>query len=189
MENNFDFFNKAVDFAIKAHDGMVRKGHGSPYAIHLFECVSIAETMTNNIDVLCACLLHDTVEDTCVTLDEIKTKFNDNIAYLVDVESELDVPNLTKEQSWKIRRQNAIEKISSANRDAKMVALSDKLSNIRAISRDYSLRGEDFWNIFHNNNKCDHKWYYKGLVGALAELKDTFAYQEFSSLVDKVFGK
>ena len=69
-----------------------------------------------------------------------------------------------------------------------MVALGDKLSNMRAIARDYKKSGDKLWEIFHApGGKSDHEWHYRGLARALSDLEGTDAYAEFISLIDEVF--
>ena len=68
------------------------------------------------------------------------------------------------------------------------MALGDKLSNMRAIARDYTLRGDSLWDIFRAKNRKDQEWYYRGLSEALRDLNDTLAYKEFESLIKQVFG-
>ena len=70
-----------------------------------------------------------------------------------------------------------------------MVALGDKLSNMRAIARDYAKQGNKLWNLFHSKDRKDHEWHYRGLANALSDLRDTFAYKEFKRLVEEVFQK
>ena len=65
--------------------------------------------------------------------------------------------------------------------------MGDKLSNMRAIARDYAQKGDELWNIFHVKDKALHEWHYRGLADSLSELNDTFAYQEFVSLINQVF--
>ena len=67
--------NEAIKFASDKHDGQIRKLTNLPYIFHPFEVAQIVATMTNDEDVICAALLHDTVEDTKTTLDEIADKF------------------------------------------------------------------------------------------------------------------
>ena len=69
-----------------------------------------------------------------------------------------------------------------------MVALGDKLSNMRAIARDYAQQGDAVWNLFNVKDRKEHEWHYRGLADSLRELQDTFAYQEFERLIDEVFG-
>ena len=68
-----------------------------------------------------------------------------------------------------------------------IVALGDKLSNIRAIARDHAELGNALWNRFHAKDPKDHEWHYRGLADALRELEDTYAYQEFKRLINQVF--
>jgi myo-inositol-1(or 4)-monophosphatase len=68
-----------------------------------------------------------------------------------------------------------------------MVALGDKLSNMRAIARDYAMQGDAFWQLFHVTDRSAHEWHYRGLADALRELSDTFAFQEFEQLINQVF--
>ncbi|MBO7585071.1 MAG: hypothetical protein J6T09_05330, partial [Bacteroidales bacterium] len=69
------------------------------------------------------------------------------------------------------------------------VALGDKLSNMRAIWRDWMEKGDDIWNIFHVTDRSEHEWHYRGLADSLRELDDTVAFKEFEHLINKVFGK
>ena len=85
------------------------------------------------------------------------------------------------------RKQAAIDRLSHASHDAKIVALGDKLSNMRAIARDYAQQGDALWNLFHAKDPKDHEWHYRGLADALSELRDTFAYKEFEQLINQVF--
>ena len=73
--------------------------------------------------------------------------------------------------------------------ESKIVAMGDKLSNMRAIWRDYQEQGDELWKIFHAKDKKDHEWHYRGLAASLSELSDTFAYKEFVALIDDVFGQ
>jgi hypothetical protein len=92
-----------------------------------------------------------------------------------------------EEETWHARKQAAIDRLAAAPRDAKIVAIGDKLSNMRAIARDYKLKGDALWNIFHVKDKASHEWHYRGLAASLSELSDTFAYQEFVKLIEDVF--
>jgi len=93
------------------------------------------------------------------------------------------------EGTWHERKKKAIDLIANASIDAKIVAMGDKLSNMRAIARDYATQGDALWNLFHTNDPKDHEWHYRGLADALRDLKDTFAFREFEMLIDQVFGK
>lgn len=176
-------------FAVRAHAGTERRGKGFPFIVHPLEAVEIVATMTPDQELLAAAALHDTVEDTDVTIEQIRAEFGDRIASLVASDSDEKVSGVSAEQSWVIRKQAAINRLSRASRDAKTVALGDKLSNMRAIARDYAMQGDNLWNLFRVKDRRDHEWHYRGLADALRELHETFAYQEFEELIDQVFGK
>ena len=124
-----------------------------------------------------------------MTVEDIRREFGDRIANLVHAESDQFTEGVSEEDSWHDRKQAAIDRLRNASYDAKIVAMGDKLSNMRAIWRDYQLKGDELWNIFHVKEKADHEWHYRGLADALKELRDTFAYQEFVTLIDQVFKK
>ena len=181
--------DRAVIFAVKAHAGTERRGKGFPYIVHPMEAMEIVATITPDQELLAAAALHDVVEDTEISADEIRREFGDRIAALVVAESDVFEEGVSEEDSWHARKQAAMDRLAAAPRDAKIVAMGDKLSNMRAIARDYAVKGDELWKIFHAKDPRDHEWHYRGLAAALEELKDTFAYQEFVKLIDQVFCK
>lgn len=184
---NTALLDRAIIFAVKAHAGTERRGKGYPYIVHPLEAVEIVATMTPDQELLAAAALHDTVEDTDVTVEQIRAEFGDRIATLVADESEERPQGVSDEESWHDRKRAAINHLANASHDAKIVALGDKLSNMRAIARDYAEIGDALWNRFHSKNPKDHEWHYRGLADALRELSDTSAFQEFERLINQVF--
>ena len=191
MANKFmdtALLDRAIVYAVKAHHNSERRGKGFPYIVHPMEAVEIVATITPDQELLAAAALHDTVEDTDVTVEELRREFGDRIADLVHSESDIQTEGVSEEDSWHDRKQAAIDRLAHASHDAKIVAMGDKLSNMRAIYRDYITQGDELWKIFHVKDKASHEWHYRGLAKSLSELGDTFAYQEFVTLIDKVFG-
>jgi len=184
---NTDLLDRAIIFAVQAHAGTERRGKGFPYIVHPLEAVEIVATMTPDQELLAAAALHDTVEDTDITVEQLREAFGDRIASLVASESDEVHEGVCEEDSWHARKRAAIERLSRASRDAKMVALGDKLSNMRAIARDYAVQGDALWNLFHAKDRKDHEWHYRGLADALRELSGTFAFKEFERLINQVF--
>lgn len=182
--------DKAVKFAVDAHAGTERRGKGFPYVIHVLEAMEIVATITNDPELLAAAALHDTVEDTDVTIDVIRREFGDRIAAIVDAESDKFEAGVSESDSWRDRKQAAINRLAAASRDAKIVAMGDKLSNMRAIKRDFNHVGDKIWSIFHApNGKPDHEWHYRSLAQSLADLNGTDAYAEFCEAIDFVFNR
>lgn len=179
--------DRAIVFAVRAHAGTERRGKGFPYIVHPMEAVEIVATMTKDQELLAAAVLHDTVEDTDTTVEQIRTEFGDRIASLVASESDTMPEGVSEEDSWHARKQAAIDRLARASHGAKIVALGDKLSNMRAIARDYAQQGDALWNLFHVKDRKEHEWHYRGLAESLRELQDTFAYKEFEQLINQVF--
>lgn len=182
-----ELLDKAIVFAVKAHHNTERRGKGFPYIVHPMEAVEIVATITSDQELLAAAVLHDTVEDTDIEVEDIKKQFGDRIAAIVEQESDKFTEGISEEDSWHDRKRAAIDRLKHASKDAKIVAMGDKLSNMRAIARDYATIGDKLWQIFHVTDKKSHEWHYRGLAEALSELGDTFAYQEFIKLIDEVF--
>ena len=185
MEARMDtsLLDRAILFAVQAHAGTQRRGKGFPYVVHPMEAMAIAATMTDDQEVLAAAALHDVVEDTDVTLDDLRSQFGERVASLVDTESDRREAG----QDWRARKEASLKRLREASRDAKIVALGDKLSNMRAIARDSTSKGEVFWDLFHIKEKSVHAWRYHALLDALSDLSDTYAYQEFEFLVNRIF--
>jgi len=176
--------NKAIIFATKAHTGQFRKGTNTPYILHTLEAGIIVSQIKSDEDLICSAILHDVIEDTDITFEIVKKKFNERIAHIVASESE------DKSKSWKERKGYTLESLTKEkSEDIGIVALGDKLSNMRAIDRDLQGIGDKLWERFNVKDKNEHKWYYSGLVDSLSYLSEYNAYQEFKRLVDKVFDK
>ena len=182
-----DLLDRAIIFAVNAHHNTERRGKGFPYIVHPMEAVEIVATITPDQELLAAAALHDTIEDTDVTVEQLRELFGERVAHLVQEESDQFTEGVSEADSWHDRKQAAIDRLAHASHDAKIVAMGDKLSNMRAIARDYKLKGDALWSIFHVTDKASHEWHYRGLAQSLAELGNTFAYQEFVRLIDEVF--
>lgn len=181
--------DKAIVFAARAHKDTERRGKGFPYIAHPLEAMAIVATITNDQELLAAACLHDVLEDTNVTYDELKNEFGKRVADLVQAESDAVFENESAEESWVKRKQLAMDHLAHAPRDVQIVAMGDKLSNMRAMHHDYKDIGEDLWLRFHVTDPKLHEWHYRGLLDALRPLEDTEAYKEFEFLIEQTFGQ
>lgn len=125
----------AADFAAKAHNGQRRKNRTQdPYINHPIEVAALisAEDFDLNIreDILIAALLHDTIEDTTTTYNDIKERFGERVANMVAECS--DDKKLPKVQRKKLQ----IEHAANVSIGAALVKLADKLSNLSALKTD-----------------------------------------------------
>lgn len=182
-----DLFDRAAILAIKAHHNIERRDKGFPYIIHPMEAAEIVATISNDQELLAAAILHDVVEDTEITVEEIRREFGDRVAELVASESDPVVEGKSASESWHERKQFAIDRLAAASTEVKIVAMGDKLSNMRAIARDYEAIGDELWNRFHVTDVLEHEWHYRGLADSLRELGGTDAYIEFQMLINRVF--
>ena len=180
---------KAMIFASKAHEGMFRKGTNIPYIVHPMEAGAIAASITSDEEVISAAILHDTLEDTSITEEDIEREFGKEVLRLIQSDSEDKREDLPPEETWKIRKQETIDYLKNkADKKEKIIAISDKLSNIRAIYRDQEKIGDEFWNRFNQKDKNEHAWYYGSFIETLSELSETAAYREYCEIINKVFG-
>ncbi len=187
MDLKGEKYLRALEFATKAHEGAVRKGSGTPYITHPVEVAMIVNDMSGEDDLVIAALLHDVVEDAGYTVEDIRKIFGQRVAWLVDEESENKRQELRACDTWDIRKKETIEHLRNASLDVKIIALADKLSNLRATMTDYNRIGDEVWNKFNQKNKKKHEWYHRSVVEATKELSDTPQWKEYSELCDKIF--
>ncbi len=183
-----ELFGRAFDFASFAHRGTNRKGTELPFMVHPTEAAMIVSGMTDSVEIIAASLLHDVVEDTEYSVENIGQRFGAQIAGLVCEESEDKRENLPADESWKIRKEEFLEKLAKATIEAKKITLGDKLSNMRALHRDYREFGDEIWKRFNQKDKQEQGWYYRTIASLLDELNGYDAWKEYQLLCSEVFG-
>ena len=138
--------------------------------------------------------LLDMLEDTDTTIEELFHVFGPRVAVLVKEESEDRQEDKADDSNWKERKLATLEHLERAGYETKLLAMADKLSNIRAIQRDlkaYTEKGETFWSRFHQMDSAMHGWYYSSIARILLadpRLKETQACKEYAERVQAVFG-
>ena len=183
-----ELFDEAVLFATKKHSGQRRKGNNAPYILHPLEAAAIVGTMTDNQETLAATVLHDTIEDTDTTIEEIREAFGKRVALLVLTETEDKRPGIPEEQTWKIRKQETLAILAMTKDDAvRMMWLGDKLSNMRSFFQLHIREGDAMWNHFNQKDPSMQLWYYNTLLEYLSPLKHFDAYKELKMLTSAVF--
>ncbi len=176
---------QAICFVLQKHAGQCRKGGQLPYIVHPLEVMQQLLDMEADTNLLIAGLLHDTVEDTDTTLEELADVFNADVAHLVGEHSE------DKSRSWEERKLTSLQDVAQVDKREQMLVLADMLSNIRDMERDYKRVGEQLWQCF-NRPRTQQAWYYHAAIPALQALADypdtKEAYGNFVQLVEAVFG-
>ena len=125
-----DLLDRAIVFAVQAHHNTERRGKGFPYIVHPMEAVEIVSTITPDQELLAAAALHDTIEDTDVTVDDIRREFGDRIAELVHAESDQFTEGVSEEDSWHDRKQAAINRLRTASHEWHYRGLADSLKEL-----------------------------------------------------------
>lgn len=185
-----ELVSEAIAFAVKAHDGMRRKKSESPYILHPLEAAAIVGTMTDDQNLIAAAVLHDVVEDAGITMDEIERCFGKRVRQLVACETENKREELPPEDTWRIRKEESLQVLKNAEDPAVlMVWLGDKLSNMRAIYRDWKVEGDAMWQRFHQSDPAVQGWYYTTIAELTKRLAHTAAWTEYKTLTDIVFKK
>ena len=184
-----DLVSKAIVFSTEAHDGMRRRKSEAPYVLHPMEVGAVIGTMTDDQEVIAAGILHDVVEDAGITIDKIGEMFGERVMALVASETENKREDLPPEDTWRIRKEESLEKLKNSDDiSVLMLWIGDKLSNIRAIYRDFCIEGDKVWDKFHQSDIKVQAWYYRSIMKYTERLSDTIAWREYKTLVEKIFG-
>lgn len=174
----------AIIFASIVHNGQTRKGKDIPYIFHPLEALLVAKSLTSDTNTLMATVLHDTIEDTDTTYEELATQFSEEVANLVNYETEDKMVHKSATDSWKERKVRQLEILRNAPYEAKIICLADKLANMRELVKDHQVIGDKIWDRFNNNNKTEQVWYYSEIADILAdEFHETKAYSEYTYLL------
>lgn len=153
---------EAIEVAAEAHQGQYRKGTRTPYITHPYAVGLILMEAGCTEAVIIAGILHDTVEDTDLTLGFIQEHFGEYIADIVDGCSE------NKALRWRARKTERIEALRSASQEICTVTCADKLHNLRTIISEYDVIGDAVWDRFHGGTD-DQSWYYRSVLDAISE--------------------
>ena len=124
---------KAYLFSEKAHEGQMRRS-GEPYISHPLNVAGILADLRLDVDTIMTGLLHDTVEDTPVTLEDIKREFGETVAYLVDGVTKIGQMNFRN--SFDKQGENIRKMIVAMGKDVRvvLVKLADRLHNMRTLN-------------------------------------------------------
>ena len=156
---------KALRIAAVAHDGQTRKASSLPYFVHpaAVTLVLVRAGFTQD-GLLAAAVLHDVVEDTELTLDDLLDEFPAAVCEIVDGASERKADATGQKRSWHDRKADHIEVIRRASLEVAAVVLADKLHNLTSMQFDLD-GGHELWLRF-NASKSDVLAYYRSVADA-----------------------
>ena len=182
-----DRFTDAFAYAVHLHARQARKDTAISYLTHLMAVCSLVLEDGGDEDQAIAALLHDGPEDQGgqLVLDEIRKRFGDEVANLVDGLS--DTLELNK-PPWERRKRDYLARLQDEPTSVLPVSLADKLHNLRAIAVDHANLGEALWKRFHAG-RTQQEWYFTALLEVFERrLPDSRNLPEFRRLVADVFG-
>lgn len=178
-----DLVDKALQIASIAHEGQYRKNTIIPYIEHPVAVGMILHEAGYRKEMVAAGILHDTVEDTDLTLEDIEREFGKEISKLVEGCSEPD-----KSLSWEERKQHTIDYLKNAPEEVRVLACADKLHNLRSIRLDAEISGEQVWNRFRRG-KEHQEWYYRNVIVSLGFATEFPLLEELRNEVYLLFDK
>ncbi|MBP0726304.1 bifunctional (p)ppGpp synthetase/guanosine-3',5'-bis(diphosphate) 3'-pyrophosphohydrolase [Bacillus sp. RG28] len=177
---------KARVFAEKAHKGQFRKIGNQEMIAHPIAVAKILEAAGLPEEVVVAGYLHDTVEDTNVSINDIKNEFGVEVARLVEGNTE------NKELTWEERKQHTIDWVAKAPFEVRALIIADKLDNLQSMIKGYEELGEELWSYFKRGYE-QQKWYFSSVCHNvfkdLENDKIPAYFFEYKRLVDSFFQK
>jgi (p)ppGpp synthase/HD superfamily hydrolase len=176
-----DVIEKALKTAAKAHEKQYRKGTDIPYVTHPIAVGMILIKAGYSDELVAAGILHDTVEDTDLSLLDIEQLFGKSIADIVEGCSEPD-----KSLTWEERKAHTIEYLKTAPEKIRVVACADKLHNIRSIVNDLEQFGDEVWRKF-KRGKEQQEWYYTHVIESLGYQSSFPLLADLKNEVERLF--
>lgn len=135
----------AINFANKAHRGQKRKLGGDPFIIHPLAVAGLLADHYSDKTLIIAAILHDVVEDTPVTFDQLRDKFGEEITQIV-----ADVSQTEKNLPWKERKDRYFEHLTKkASENAVRVSAADKYHNLQDIASWWQKEGDEIFTHFN----------------------------------------
>ena len=181
-----DLVDRAIGFAARAHHGQKRKTGDMPYIAHPVAVGMILQRMGCEETVVAAGLLHDTVEDTPVTIEDIRRHFGDEVAAIVAGCTESPKRGVR----WETRKQRMIDSLRAAPMAVKLVSAADKYHNLSHTLYNERLQGQAVWKAF-GRGKEQQAWYYRSVLDSIlenAEGSDQYPiFGLLSDIIDELF--
>ena len=170
----------AFVYATEKHSKQFRKQTKIPYIVHIYEVYQYLREEGADQTTLIGGILHDIIEDTGTTAEEITNNFGDEVAKIVESESE------DKRLPYLERKTLHMQRLSKCDERTKLINCADKLSNLRSIYLDLCYFKDDVWNKF-NGSKDEIKKYYGMALEALKSISDREIYKKLKKYYDLTF--
>lgn len=186
MKNNYSSkIKKAIDFAIEVHRDQNRKGKDVPYITHPMGVALIISLVSKDEDLICAGLLHDTIEDAepygSITKEQIEKEFGKKVSEIVN-----DLTEQDKTIMWEERKRQALAHVNDMPNDSLLVKSADVLHNITDQIADYKIERDMMFERF-NAGKAQQLERYEKLISAVGnKWKENPLLDELKEKLDEV---
>lgn len=184
MNRGKDKIEYAIYYATRAHKNQRRKIEDVDMIFHPFTVGMILQRNNCDEDIVTAGILHDVVEDTKYSFDDIEKDFGKQIRDYVYDASEPD-----KSLEWEDRKQHTIDQIKNAPLGSKLIVACDKISNLEDLEDCIELYGEEkSWSSL-KRNKEKQKWYYTKVYESCIEGVDKNhpIFQRYADILKRLF--
>ena len=139
---------KAIKKAAVLHRAQTRRGSiDYPYITHLVSVATILAHYTSDEDILIAGLLHDTIEDTDYTFEQLEDDFGMRVRTIVDGVTEKKGNN-GERLPWMTRKKDYLETLKNAPEESLLVSAADKIHNLRSLIEEHRIMGNEFWPMY-----------------------------------------
>lgn len=186
--NHTPQIKKAIQFAARKHHGHLRivstEEAPMPYITHLFSVAILVAEDGASDDLVTAALLHDTIEDTGTTREEIAQSFNQHVADLVVSVSEVRERDGAK-LSWKECKTEYLDRLASATDETLVIAIADKIENVESRAEEFIKYGESFLKNWRQPN-ASYLWFYGE---ALRIAKDRLPHHRLTKRYTEAFAR
>jgi (p)ppGpp synthase/HD superfamily hydrolase len=174
-----NLIERAMRLAVRAHQGQTRKEGDLPYISHPAMVALILARHGFGDEVIAAGLLHDTVEDTEITSEDLRREFGNDVADIVATVTYDD------SLSWEDQRRAYIETVRLGSEGAKAVATADKIHNAESLLIGHGEQGIAMWKHF-NAGREKKLWFENAMLEMLQETWRHPLVDEYAKLVERM---
>lgn len=176
MNQGYSLIERAIVLAMRAHEGQMRKEAPVPYIVHPVAVALILARHGFSDTIIAASLVHDVIEDTAITIDELRRELGDEVADIVVPVTHDDT------LSWDEKKRAYIEEVRKASDQVKAVSLADKIANAHSLIAAHKTQGVAIWKYF-NAGREKKLWFEHAMLDMLRESWEHKMVGEYASLV------
>lgn len=174
-----ELLEKAHRLMIRAHGKQVRKTYGSPYVAHPMMVAKKLARLNFPDEVIAAAMVHDVLEDTNITEQQLRQELGDEVVDIILPLSE------DKKLEWEDRKKKYISDVKNGSSATKAVSIADKIHNLESIIATHQNMGSDIWSKF-NRPKEQKLQFEKEMLKAFQESWDHSMIAEYEKLLKQV---